>query len=136
MPKSQAAAQVELAKKAAAALKVASSSSRISRPPEETPRAPRRQSSDFGAPERLRDADPICGPPDELVPDPKVFQEFNISPMTGWRWDRDPELAGLGWPPPIQIRRRNFRSRQAIDAFKARLIERALEERVSADSST
>ena len=59
------AAQVEPAKKAAA-LKHASSS-RISRPHEETPRAPRRQSSDLeNAPERIRAADPIRGPPDEL----------------------------------------------------------------------
>ena len=23
--------------------------------------------------------------------------------MSIWRWDRDPELIKLGWPPPIQI---------------------------------
>ena len=30
---------------------------------------------------------------DELVPDPQAAKELNISLMTVWRWDRDPELA-------------------------------------------
>ena len=34
--------------------------------------------------------------PDELVPDPQVAREFNVSLMTLWRWDRDPKLAELG----------------------------------------
>lgn len=70
--------------------------------------------------------------PDEFVPDPQVFAEFGISAMTGWRWDHDAELVELGWPPPIKIRSRNFRSRRALDKFKARLVRRAIEERGSA----
>ena len=41
---------------------------------------------------------------DDLVPDPVVWREFGVTSMTGWRWDRDPELIALGWPPPIRIR--------------------------------
>jgi hypothetical protein len=58
--------------------------------------------------------------PDELVSDPQVAREFNVSPMTLWRWDHDPELAELGWEPPVKSEReitagdgrlRNSRSR-------------------------
>ena len=35
--------------------------------------------------------------PDELVPDPQVAREFNVTLMTLWRWDHDPKLAELGW---------------------------------------
>ena len=40
---------------------------------------------------------------DEHVPDPQVCKEFNITAMTIWRWDRNPELIALGWPPPMYI---------------------------------
>jgi hypothetical protein len=58
--------------------------------------------------------------PDELVPDPQVAREFNVSLMTLWRWDRDPKLAELGWNRPSKSEReitagdgrlRNSRSR-------------------------
>lgn len=61
--------------------------------------------------------------PDELVPDPKVQQEFGVSAMTLWRWDRDPTLE---FPPPIKIRKRNYRSRYALDAFKQRMLRAAI----------
>jgi hypothetical protein len=64
--------------------------------------------------------------PDELVPDPKVAAEFGVTPMTLWRWDNDP---ALDFPQKITIRRRNFRSRKALDAFKARMLKRAIAER-------
>lgn len=59
--------------------------------------------------------------PDSLVPDPQVWREFGISPMTGWRWTRDPTL---GFPPPIKIRTRCFRSRRALEEFKRRMVAR------------
>jgi hypothetical protein len=122
------AAQVELAKKAAA-LKAASPT-RISRPDDKTPCAPRRENKDLAsAPERIRAADAIRGPPDELVPDPTVFKELNITAMTAWRWDSDSALIALGWPARIKIRRRNFRSRQQLEQFKAALVRKAIEER-------
>jgi hypothetical protein len=53
--------------------------------------------------------------PDELVPDPQVAREFNVSLMTLWRWDHDPELAELGWEPPVKIRTRNYRRRRPLE---------------------
>ena len=49
---------------------------------------------------------------DSLVPDPQVQKEFGVTAMSIWRRDRDPELIKLGWPPPIRIRSRKFRSRR------------------------
>ena len=63
---------------------------------------------------------------DELVPDPQVYREFNITAMAGWRWDRDEELIALGWPTPIRIRSRKFRSRRALENFKANMQRRAM----------
>lgn len=61
--------------------------------------------------------------PDELVPDPVVWREFGISSMTGWRWTHDLEL---GFPPPIKIRNRCFRSRRALEEFKVRMMRQAI----------
>jgi hypothetical protein len=62
---------------------------------------------------------------DELVPDPQVWKELGITSMTGWRWTRDP---ALDFPPQITIRRRNFRSRKQLEAFKARMLRQALKQ--------
>ena len=64
--------------------------------------------------------------PDELVPDPQVWRELGVTSMTGWRYTRDPKL---GFPPPIKIRTRNFRSRRMLEEFKAALLRKALAER-------
>ena len=61
--------------------------------------------------------------PDTLVPDPEVWKEFGVTSMTLYRWTNDRDL---GFPPVIKIRKRNFRSRRALEAFKQRLIARAL----------
>lgn len=66
--------------------------------------------------------------PDELVPDPQVWRELGVTSMTGWRYTHDPEL---GFPPPIKIRTRNFRSRRMLEEFKARLLRMALAERAA-----
>src|ERR1700722_13691094 len=63
---------------------------------------------------------------DTLVPDPQVQKEFDVTAMSVWRWDRDPELIELGWPPPIRIRSRKFRSRIALENFKRVMARRAL----------
>jgi predicted DNA-binding transcriptional regulator AlpA len=65
------------------------------------------------------DTSHIGDAPDQLVPDPQVWREFGISSMTGWRWTRDPTL---GFPPPIKIRTRCFRSRRALEEFKRRMV--------------
>ena len=62
--------------------------------------------------------------PDDLVPDPKIMKEFSLDPMKLWRWDHNPEI---GFPPKIRIGGRNYRSRRAIEAFKAELLRRAIE---------
>jgi hypothetical protein len=69
-------------------------------------------------------------PPDQLVPDPIVAKEFGgVSLMTLYRWTNDP---GLGFPPPIKIRTKNFRSRCALEEFKARLMRAAVSQRMEA----
>jgi hypothetical protein len=66
---------------------------------------------------------------DELVPDPQAARELNISLMTVWRWDRDPELAALGWPPPVYIRKRKYRGRRLLEKFKGAALRRAIRAR-------
>ena len=60
--------------------------------------------------------------PDHLVPDPQVWREFGVTAMTIWRWTHN---RALGFPPPMKINRRNFRSRRALEEFKARLLRDA-----------
>lgn len=57
--------------------------------------------------------------PRELVPDPLLLREFNITLMTLYRWDADKEL---GFPRAVVIRGKKYRFRQDIEAFKDRLI--------------
>ena len=64
-----------------------------------------------------------------LLPDHKVCGRYSISPMTLWRWDRDPELTALGWPAPVYIRKRKYRGRKKFEKFKALLIRRAIKTR-------
>jgi hypothetical protein len=61
--------------------------------------------------------------PDTLVPDRQVANEFGITLMGIWRWTNDP---GLGFPPQIKIRNRNFRSRRALEEFKRRMMRQAI----------
>jgi hypothetical protein len=68
---------------------------------------------------------------DSLVPDPKVAEEFHVTLMSLWRWDRDPTKIALGWAPKVQIRKRNYRHRSQLEAFKSNLLQRALAERES-----
>jgi predicted DNA-binding transcriptional regulator AlpA len=65
---------------------------------------------------------------DELVPDPEVCREFSISAMTLWRWDRD---AALKFPPPVRIRKRKYRRRHEIEAFKRRMLAEAVTHRAA-----
>jgi hypothetical protein len=68
--------------------------------------------------------------PDNLIPDPVVCAEFGVTAMTLWRWTRDPDL---NFPPAIAIRHRNFRSRQQLEAFKARMLSKAIRQRRATD---
>jgi hypothetical protein len=72
---------------------------------------------------------------DELVPDPAVAREFNVSLMTIWRWDQSAEKAALGWPPAVRMGGkcpRKFRSRSLLEQFKANLLRLALDGAVKA----
>jgi hypothetical protein len=72
----------------------------------------------------MRSFSTLSNTSDELVPDPEVLREFHITAMTLRRWDRDPDL---GFPPPICIRKRKFRPRSGLDAFKQRLLQEAVD---------
>ena len=64
--------------------------------------------------------------PEILVPDPQVRREFNVSSMTLARWTADPTL---GFPPPLKINGRNFRSRRLLEKFKEDLLRKAIADR-------
>jgi hypothetical protein len=64
-----------------------------------------------------------------LIPDPEVFRDLHITKMTGYRWDRDPRMAALGWPPPIRRGRYKFRDSIAYEKFKAKLAREAIANR-------
>ena len=66
---------------------------------------------------------------DELVPDPQAAKELNVSLMTIWRWDRSAELAALGWPHPVYIRKRKYRSRKLLEKFKGAALHRGIRAR-------
>jgi hypothetical protein len=64
------------------------------------------------------------GDPDTFVPDAQVRAEFgNITAMTLHRWDHNPDL---GFPPPIDIAGRKYRSRRMLEAFKERAMRAAI----------
>jgi hypothetical protein len=66
---------------------------------------------------------------EKLASDPTIAKEFDTTLMGLWRWDHDPAMAALGWPPPVKIRNRNHRVRRLIEQFKQALIRRAIEGR-------
>ena len=61
--------------------------------------------------------------PDTFVPDGQICAEFYITRMTLYRWTNNPDL---GFPPPIDINGRKFRSRRMIEAFKERALRAAI----------
>jgi hypothetical protein len=66
---------------------------------------------------------------DEFVADPTVARELGISLMTVWRHDHSPEMAELGWPARVTIRKRNYRSRHQLEKFKQAMLRRAMAQR-------
>jgi hypothetical protein len=72
---------------------------------------------------------------DDFVPDRLVAREFGCTKMTLWRWDHDDALIALGWPPPIKIRERNFRSRTMLNKFKEAMLLQAIAARASSRAS-
>jgi predicted DNA-binding transcriptional regulator AlpA len=53
----------------------------------------------------------------KLLPDPKVRERYDVTPMTIWRWDRDPDLK---FPKPIRIRKRKYCDESELNAFDER----------------
>jgi hypothetical protein len=53
------------------------------------------------------------------VPDVVIRREFGVSPMSIFRWERDPSL---DFPRPVIIRGRRYFFRDQIKLFKDRLI--------------
>jgi hypothetical protein len=64
-----------------------------------------------------------------LIPDSEIFRDLHITKMTAYRWDRDPRMAELGWPPPIYRGRYKFRDSLAYEKFKAKLAREAIAKR-------
>jgi hypothetical protein len=51
------------------------------------------------------------------IPDGEVARDrYNVSLMTIWRWDHDPDL---NFPKPYRIRGRKYRDEAELDAFDA-----------------
>jgi hypothetical protein len=68
---------------------------------------------------------------DRFVPDRVMRGELHISPMTAWRYDHDPAMTKLGWPPIIRVgaQGRKYRSRKQLEKFKETLVQRAITNR-------
>jgi hypothetical protein len=66
---------------------------------------------------------------DTFVADSVVAQELGVSTMTLWRYDHDDKMISAGWPAKIVMGRRNYRSRKALEDFKANLLRRAISAR-------
>jgi hypothetical protein len=65
--------------------------------------------------------------PDMLVADNTARAELGgLSRMSLHRYDRDPAMAALGWPVRVMMNGRGYRSRKALEAFKANLMQRAI----------
>jgi hypothetical protein len=64
--------------------------------------------------------------PDEFVPDPIVQRELNKSRWTLIRYENDPDM---GFPPCIYLKGKKHRSRKALEEWKKRMVEEALQQR-------
>lgn len=51
----------------------------------------------------------------KYLPDSKVAERYGVSIMTLWRWTKDDRL---GFPAPIKIAGRNYRSLAELEAFE------------------
>jgi len=60
---------------------------------------------------------PPNAPAPVLVPETLVAQRYHVCPRTLARWDLDPDL---GFPPPVVIRRRRYRSLAELEAWDAK----------------
>ena len=63
---------------------------------------------------------------EQWITGPRLARHFNVTPMSIWRWLRDPKL---GFPQPTQIRRRNFWRVADIREFEKRMVAAGLRDR-------
>jgi hypothetical protein len=62
---------------------------------------------------------------EDLVPDSVVGGELEISQVTLANWTNNP---ARGFPPQIKFGNRGYRSRKALEAYKARKLREAIAE--------
>jgi hypothetical protein len=65
----------------------------------------------------------------ELVPDPQVQKELNITRQTTHNWDTIPGAAPEDWPPPVYIGKHKHRFRGLLNRMKNNLLQKAIAER-------
>src|SRR5262245_27052159 len=71
--------------------------------------------SRIGTKERAMSHDEIAD--DGYDPDSKVAKLLSKHPKTLPRWDKNPRLQELGWPPPVYFNGRRHRHRPAVQKF-------------------
>lgn len=54
----------------------------------------------------------------QLISYVDIRRDLQKSDMTLVRWDQDPRMIARGWPPKIQIGRRNYKDARKYRAFK------------------
>jgi hypothetical protein len=70
---------------------------------------------------------------DALITDPKVWEAFSVTPMTGHRWTHDQKL---NFPQAIKINGRNYRQGRELNQFVARKVRESLEQRSQRGQAT
>lgn len=63
---------------------------------------------------KMTDNEPV---EDVYDPDSKVAKHLGKHNKTLPRWDKNPQLKELGWPPPVYLNGRRHRHRPAVQAF-------------------
>jgi predicted DNA-binding transcriptional regulator AlpA len=54
-------------------------------------------------------------PPRRYLPDPQVCKRYGVTPMTLYRWDRDPRV---NFPSPIRVNGRKYRDEQQLEGWE------------------
>jgi len=92
-----------------------------------------RPKKNFTPPESFESAD-------AWIPDSVLIAELDISPSQKDRFDRDPKMAALGWPPKMKFgspegepdpKAHNFRSRRQTEIFKRNVLDLAIKHRTA-----
>jgi hypothetical protein len=68
----------------------------------------------------------MSGIDEQWITGPQLARHFNVTPMSIWRWLRDPKLRS---PQPTQIRKRNFWRVTDIREFEQRMVAAGLRDR-------